>query len=89
MTMVKKSLTVTDPQSAWMEVQMAEGGYASESELVREMICDRQKRMAELDVIRAKLIEGEESARKHGFVTQTPEQILADFKVRARRNGDL
>ena len=34
MTMVKKSITVTDRQEAWIQSQMAAGNYGTDSELI-------------------------------------------------------
>ncbi len=64
MAMVKKSITLTDQQNEWLQSQIHKGLYASDSEILRELI--RQKQEAELNdlrlnAIRAALIEGEDS----------------------------
>ena len=46
-------------------------------------------RMAEIEIIRAKLIEAEERIEKHGYNTLTPEERLNMFKEKARKNGEL
>ncbi len=89
MAMIKKSITVTDQQEAWIQSQMATGNYGTDSELIREALREKQMRMAEIEVIRAKLIEAEESVEKHGYSTFTPEERLTMFKEKARKNGDL
>lgn len=38
MAMVKKSITVTEQQEQWMQAQLATGNYASDSELLRDLI---------------------------------------------------
>ena len=80
MAMIKKSITVTDQQDSWIKAQIDMGHYGNESEVLRELIRERQIReresKAQIDVIRAKLI----SAEKSGFTEQTPEQILAEIK---------
>lgn len=84
--MVKKSITVTDEQADWIQVQIASGHYGSDSEVIRDAIRDKQLRVAETDFIRAKLIRAEQS----GFVdTSTPEAMLAKFKEKAHRDGKL
>ena len=56
MPMVKKSVSITDQQEEWIQVQMQSGHYATDSELVREALREKQMRMDELEAIRAKLI---------------------------------
>ncbi|XOV81265.1 MAG: type II toxin-antitoxin system ParD family antitoxin [Aestuariibacter sp.] len=62
MAMVKKSITVTDQQEQWMQKQLATGNYASDSELLRDLIRKEQQRNADIEVIRRKLIEAEQMA---------------------------
>ena len=85
MTMVKKSITVTDQQEAWIQSQMEAGHYGTDSELIREALREKQMRMAEIEIIRAKLIAGEES----GFSDLTSEEILEKSKKQLRKNGKL
>ena len=70
MAMVKKSISVTGQQNDWIKSQIKSGHYGNESEVVRELIRERQLReqenqsaesRAEIEAIRAKLIEGEQS----------------------------
>ena len=80
MSMVKKSITVTKKQDCWIKAQIEMGHYGNESEVVRELIRERQQReqIANQDVeaIRAKLINAEEN----GFIDQSPEEILLEIK---------
>jgi len=80
MAMIKKSITVTDQQDSWIKSQIEMGHYGNESEVVRDLIRERQMREQdagrELDIIRAKLIEAE----KAGFADQTPAEILQEIK---------
>ena len=85
MAMIKKSITVTDQQESWIQAQMATGHYGTDSELIREALREKQMRMAEIDIIRAKLIEAEQS----GFIDKTPDEMLAGFKAKARKDGIL
>ena len=85
MAMVKKSITVTDQQEQWMQAQLATGNYDSDSELLRDLIRKEQVRAAEIEAIRLKLIEAEQS----GFVERSPSEMLASFKEEARNNGKL
>lgn len=80
MAMVKKSVTVTDQQDNWIKAQIEMGHYGNESEVVRELIRERQLRdqetTREIEAIRAKLIKAEKS----GFTDQSPEDILKEIK---------
>ena len=85
MTMVKKSITVTDQQEAWIQSQMVAGNYGTDSELIREALREKQLRMDEVDYIRAKLIKAEEG----GFTKRTANEILAQSKEEMQKNGSL
>jgi antitoxin ParD1/3/4 len=89
MPMVKKSITVTDQQENWIQAQMATGQYATDSELIREALREKELRTAEIDYIRAKLIAAEQSVERNGWVDKTQDEILADIKEKARVDGKL
>jgi antitoxin ParD1/3/4 len=89
MAMVKKSITVTDQQAQWIKAQIQMGHYGNESEVLRELIRERQLReqetSSEVRAIRAKLIAAEES----GFTEQSPEELLKEIKNGLGRNAAL
>ena len=85
MAMVKKSITVTAQQEKWMQAQLASGNYASDSELLRDLIRKEQMRASEIEAIRMKLIEAEKS----GLSDNSPSQRLASFKEEASKDGKL
>jgi len=85
MAMVKKSITVTDQQEVWIQSQLATGHYASDSEVVREALREKEMRTAELEAIRDRLIASEES----GFSDRSPEQIRQDAKAKLKKDGLL
>lgn len=85
MTMVKKSITVTDKQAQWIKTQMATGDYGTDSEVIREAIREKQHRMAEIDKIRAALIAGEQS----GISERSTDDIINAVIERKRQNGQL
>lgn len=85
MAMIKKSITVTDRQEAWIQSQMATGNYATDSELIREALREKQLRVEEIELIRAKLIQAEQG----GFGERTAEEILASSKEGLMRDGAL
>ncbi len=82
--MVKKSISVTDQQDSWIKAQIKSGHYGNESEVVRELIRERQLREletpAEIEAIRAALIEGEKS----GFSELSVDEIWEEARQRHR-----
>lgn len=80
MSMVKKSITVTDQQEAFIQTQLATGRYASDSEVIREALREKELRVAEIDQLRARLLASEKS----GISNRTPEQIRAAAKSRLK-----
>lgn len=44
MTTVRKTISVTRHQDDWIKAQIAQGGYASDSEVIRELIRKAQAR---------------------------------------------
>jgi len=92
MAMIKKSITVTDRQDEWIQAQMAKGQYASDSEIFRELIRERQARESEgleLQVIRAALIEAEKSLDTKGYSESTVDDIMQQVLKRKGINATL
>lgn len=82
MSMIKKSITVTDQQEAFIQAQLATGQYASDSEIIREALREKEQRTAEIDMLRAKLVASEQS----GASSRTPEQVRQETKARLKAN---
>ena len=84
MPMVKKSISVTAQQDGWIKAQIATGHFGNESEVVRELIRERQIREqetpAEIQAIRKALIEGEQS----GFSNRSVDEIWEEARNRHR-----
>ena len=85
MAMVKKSITVTEQQEQWMQAQLASGSYASDSELLRDLIRKEQMRTSEVEAIRQELIKAEQS----GFSSRSPENIVNAVIARKQSNGEI
>lgn len=85
MTMVKKSITITEQQEVWIQSRMSTGNYASDSEVMRELIRQQQAQDVKIDEIRTKLIKAEES----GMSDLTPEDVFNNVIERKRKNGQL
>lgn len=84
MAMVKKSITLTDQQASWIKAKIKSGLYGNESEVLRELIRERQVREQEASydvaAIRAKLIKAEQS----GFTAQSIEEVLREIDDHTR-----
>lgn len=85
MAMIKKSITLTDQQEQWIQAQMATGNYASDSEVLRDLIRKEQLRNAQIESIRNELIKAE----GRGFTDKTPEDIMQEVITRKQANGEL
>lgn len=62
-----------------MRDQLDNGRYASDSELLRDLIRKEQVRAAEVEAIRRKLVEGEKS----GFNDNSSTDFLSELKEKA------
>jgi antitoxin ParD1/3/4 len=67
MATVRKTITLTDQQDAWIAAQIDAGLYTNDSEAIRDLIRRAQERSAEIESIRQALIEGEESGEPERF----------------------
>jgi antitoxin ParD1/3/4 len=63
----RKTITVTDQQDEWIKAQIAAGDFTNDSEYVRDLIRRDQARSAEIEAIRAELINGEASGTPQPF----------------------
>jgi antitoxin ParD1/3/4 len=78
MATVRKTITLTDQQDDWIKSQVQGGDYTNDSEYIRDLIRREQERGAEIEAVRAALIEGEKSGK--------PRRFNADvFKRKLRR----
>jgi antitoxin ParD1/3/4 len=78
MATVRKTITLTDQQDDWIKSQVEGGDYTNDSEYIRDLIRREQERSAEIEAVRAALIEGEKSGK--------PRRFNADaFKRKLRR----
>ncbi len=58
MSTTRKTITVTDQQDNWIKAQISAGGFTNDSEHIRDLIRRDQASKADLEAIRAALIEG-------------------------------
>lgn len=64
---VRKTITLTDQQDDWIKAQVEGGQYTNDSEYIRDLIRREQERGAEIEAVRAALIEGEKSGKPKRF----------------------
>ncbi len=83
MTMIKKSISLTDKQNEWIKLQISNGDYGNDSEVIRDLIRQKQAQNAELQAIRRSLIEAERS----GFSDKTAEEIRQEIKLKLKANA--
>jgi len=87
--MIKKSISITDQQNDWIKAQIELGHYGNDSEVIRELIRERQLRELDTDKeiqrVRALLVEAEKS----GFTSQSAEELLSEIKQKMRLNGKI
>lgn len=67
MATVRKTITLTTQQDAWIAKQIEAGYYTNDSEAIRDLIRREQERNGELEAMRAALIEGEQSGEPEPF----------------------
>jgi antitoxin ParD1/3/4 len=84
MAMIKKSITVTPHQNDWIKAKLQSGHFGHESEIIRELIRERelseQETLGEIEAIREALIKGEKS----GFTNTSVEEIWAEARAQKR-----
>ena len=61
---IRKTITVTDREDSWIKTRVASGRFADDSEYIRDLI---RRDQAEIEAIRAALIEGEKSGEPQPF----------------------
>lgn len=80
--MLRQSISFTGPNAEWLRQKVEiEGEYRSNSEAVNDLI----RKAREIEGIRARLIEAEQSS----FTPLTRDQMRAEIREEMRRNGEL
>ena len=84
--MVKKSISVTVQQDTWIKSQIEAGYFGNESEVIRELIRERQikeqETPAEIEAIRKALIEGEKSGVSKKSIEEIWESARQNHKLK-------
>ena len=85
MTVVRKTITLTEQQGEWVKTRIATGDFTNDSEYFRDLIRRDQARNAQLDALRAALIEGEQS----GVSPRSADDILQSARERLKADGTI
>ncbi|MCG7954649.1 MAG: CopG family transcriptional regulator [Candidatus Thiodiazotropha taylori] len=85
----RASLSISTPNESWLQAQIDSGEFASRSEVVNDLIRKARKKDREAEYIRTKLLASEKSLEEHGWVKETPNEMLIGFKERARHDGKI
>ena len=88
--MPRQSITISEPNAHWLKAQIESKEYSSNSEIVNDLIRQaRKNEKAELEAVRALLMEAEENVKTQGFSNKTPAEIKQEVIARKRQNGTL
>jgi antitoxin ParD1/3/4 len=82
--MTRQSISLTEPNDAWLLTQVESKEYTSKSDVVNHLIRKARAAEQEIERIRAKLIEAEQS----GFVMPDREGMRKEFKAQKKRAGN-
>ena len=76
----RKTITITDNQASWIKSQIHAGEFTNDSEYIRDLIRRDQTSQADIEVIRAALVEGEDSGEPQPFdVTRFKSEMTANY----------
>ena len=92
--MIRKTISFTQAHSDWMKAQVASGQYASESELIRDLIRNRQEDAKavtetpeEIAAIRKILEEAEASGFSDRSLEEIREEARAQFLAQSSKKA--
>ena len=81
--MPRRSISITDTHDEWLKAQVASGQYRSESEVISDLIRERQQRDAGIEALRLAMAEDDNC----GPGTPTPADVKAAVQERLRKSG--
>lgn len=74
---------MTEQQNEWIQSQLSVGKYASDSELLRDLIKKKQVRADELSALRQALLVGKKSGLSKREPADTMAEVLASRSLSA------
>jgi antitoxin ParD1/3/4 len=84
--MATMNISLTDPLKRFVEEEVREGGFASTSDYVRDLIRQRQRDKAE-DLLRAVIAEGLASGPSSPVTAETFGQMRRELRERITREA--
>ena len=79
--MVRQSISLMGLNDKWLKAQIEKEEYTSKSEIVNDLI----RKARHIETIHEHLVKAENS----GFVTQSKDEILMEFKEKFGKHGSL
>ena len=85
MATVRKTISFTNQQDAWMKARLASGDYASDSEYIRDLIRRDQQENEKFQALKSAIQDGLNS----GVSNCSVKDIMEDVEQRLRADGKL
>jgi len=86
MSMMRKTITISEAMEGWIKAQIESGRYANDSEYLRDLIRrDQERREDARAELRALIQEGLDS----GVSDRKVPEIMKDVEAKLRANGQL
>lgn len=79
--MLRKTITVTQQQDAWIKSQIKSGQYGNDSEYMRDLVRKDQEYKQKLSALRLALEEGEQSG--------VSDLSMSDILIKAKKQIDI
>jgi len=83
MGVVRKTISVSEKQDAWVKSKVSSGAFTNDSEVIRALLSQAEAIEAHNDAFYAEIQKGIDS----GISGRTADEILADARERARKAG--
>ena len=84
MAMMRKTITIPDAMERWIKARIESGGYANDSEYLRDLIRRDQDRQRAAERLRELIAEGLESGVSERSVDDIRERVEARLKADGR-----
>jgi len=79
--MATTSLSLGEHWEVFIKNEVKSGRYGSASEVVRDALRNLEERKSKLNALRTHLSEGEGQALREEFITDSLDEMLAEFKA--------